>query len=105
MAQVSGGQAVAATAGSNTGINKSQPQPPMSLMQMLNKSQQDDAQRAAAQQGLLGPQSPNSGPQQMGLNINSGSGPHVPNDLVLKLHQVQQHQVNKISPTTYFYFC
>lgn len=52
----------------------------MSLLQMLNKSQQEDASRVAA--GLLGPQSP-----------GQAAGPHIPNDLVLKLHQVQQHQV------------
>lgn len=79
MAQVSGGQAVPATANGPT-IGPQKQSQPMSLLQMLSKSQQEDATRAA-QAGMLGSQSPGA-PQ----------GPHVPNDLVLKLHQVQQQQ-------------
>lgn len=83
LAQVSGGQAVAASNGPiGPQTNAKVPQQPLSLLQMLSKSQQEDANRAA--HGLLGPQSPQQAQQQ---------GPHVPNDLVLKLHQVQQHQV------------
>lgn len=78
---MTGGQAVPASNGPLGPQQGGKPQQPMSLLQMLSKSQQEDANRAA--QGLLGPQSPQQ-PQ----------GPHVPNDLVLKLHQVQQHQVS-----------
>ncbi|XP_018330071.1 eukaryotic translation initiation factor 4E transporter-like isoform X4 [Agrilus planipennis] len=72
LAQVSGGHAVPATNGPIP--NK----PPMSILEMLSHSQQqEELSRIPPQMGPLSP--------------NPLQAPHIPNDLILKLQQVQNH--------------